>query len=136
MNTKILLLVMFLSLMSFTACEKGAGDGGTSTIRGKVWIREYNKTFTIQKTPDYLAQDLQVYIIYGDDDIYSDNFKTNYDGMFEFKYLREGKYKVFVYSKDSTFDYNNTSQMKVVSRDAEITSKNQTIVVPDMVVLK
>jgi hypothetical protein len=136
MNTKMSLLIVFLALMSFTACEKGSGEGGTSTIRGKVWIREYNKDFTIQKAPDYPAQELRVYIIYGDDAVYSNDFRTNYDGEFEFKYLREGKYTVFAYSKDSTLDYNYTSQMKAITREVEITGKNQTVEVPDMVVLK
>jgi hypothetical protein len=135
MNTRILFLFMFLSLISFTACDNGSGKGGTSTIRGKVWVREYNKDFTIQKTPDYPAQELRVYLIYGDDDVYSDDFRTDNNGEYEFKYLREGKYTVFVYSKDSTLDYNYTNQLKAISREVEITDKNQTVEVPDMLIL-
>jgi hypothetical protein len=122
--------------VSFLACEKEAGKGGTSTIRGKVIIREYNKDFTIQKVPDYPAAKKDVFLIYGDDAVYGDKFETSYDGTYEFNYLREGNYTVFAYSKDSTKNYDLTSELIPVIREVEITGKNQTVEVPDMIILK
>ena len=92
----------FFLFIAFTACEKPAGEGGTSTITGKIYAREYNSNYTLL-TAEYYAAKEDVYIIYGDDSIYSDDFKTNYDGSYEFKYLRKGKYTLFAYSDDSTF---------------------------------
>ncbi len=128
-------LVLLLGI-GFIACEKDPGKGGTSTIRGKVIIREYNRDFTIQKTPDYPGAKEDVFIIYGDDAVYGDKFETNYDGIYEFNYLREGSYTVYAYSKDSTKNYDLTSEEIPVIRQVEITAKNQTVEVPDIIVLK
>jgi hypothetical protein len=128
-------LILFLGI-GFTACEKDPGKGGTSTIRGKVIIREYNRDFTIQKVPDYPGAKEDVFIIYGDDAVYGDKFETDYNGVYEFNYLREGSYTVFAYSKDSTKNYDLTSEEIPVIRQVEITAKNQTVEVPDIIVLK
>ncbi|MCB9360894.1 MAG: hypothetical protein H6587_05715 [Flavobacteriales bacterium] len=42
-----------------------------------------------------------VFIIYGDnDDIQDDDVKSNFDGTFKFKNLRQGSYRIFAYSED------------------------------------
>jgi len=93
------IIFLLLIAVSFMSCEKEAGEGGTSEIRGKIYVNKYNADMsdTIKK---YYAQEEDVYIIYGDDDIYSDRTRTNYDGSFIFKYLQKGKYKIFAYSKN------------------------------------
>jgi hypothetical protein len=67
-----------------------------------------------------------VYIIYGDDASYGDRIRSGQDGVFEFKYLRPGKYTVYVYSdkKQTTSDQSPTEAIKQV---IEITGKKQTI---------
>ncbi len=97
--TSILLIVFTLSF----SCTKEEGTGGVSDIVGTVWVENYNADFTILNE-EYWAEEEDVYLIYGSDSIYSDRFKTNYDGSYRFQYLREGDYKVYVYSKDSTFE--------------------------------
>ena len=100
---KVLLSIVFITFISFIlmiACEKEEGIGGTSTITGKVKVREYNGNFTFM-IGEYYAGDQDVYIIYGNDSVYSDKFTTSYDGTYRFEYLREGTYKVFAYSLDS-----------------------------------
>jgi len=47
-----------------------------------------------------MAQDEEVYLIYGDHDYYEERIRTNYDGSFEFDNLIAGEYTVFVYSDD------------------------------------
>lgn len=93
--------LVILSIFLFTLCSKDEGDGGTSSIKGKVFGKYYNKTFTTFMGSAYVPEK-DVYIIYGDNASYGDRIRTNYDGTFEFKYLRKGDYKVYVYSKDST----------------------------------
>lgn len=84
------------------SCEKEAGEGGDAILYGKVFAKKYNSTFT-QYISSYYAADEYVYIIYGNDMSYGDRVKTGYDGVFEFKYLYPGNYKIYVYSRDSTF---------------------------------
>lgn len=84
-----------------SSCKKEAGEGGNSSIRGKVMVVDYNATFTSIKS-EYVGADEDVYIIYGSDVSYGERTKTNPEGEFEFKYLREGNYTVYVYSKDKT----------------------------------
>lgn len=132
MKIRNLILVILLALF---ACEKGPGEGGMATIGGKVIIEDYNFDFTILRDT-YPAQEYEVYLIYGDDDFYGDRVRTSYDGYFEFSYLREGDYTIFVYSKDKTLDYNTTSQMIPVIREVSITSKKQKLIVEDMHVAK
>jgi hypothetical protein len=132
MNTKTILGVLVLSTLFLVACEKGPGEGGTSAIRGKVIMHEFNKDFG-EVTDVYPAQKEDVYIIYGNDDIYGDNMETNYNGVYEFNYLQEGKYIIFVYSKDSTLSNNKSKDIAVIV-EVEITGKNQTIEVPDIII--
>lgn len=93
----LILGLLFIAI----SCEKPEGEGGYATVKGKVWVRDYNSTFTLFMG-EYAATDEDVYIIYGDESGYSDKTSTDYLGRFNFKYLRPGFYTVFVYSKDST----------------------------------
>ena len=102
MKKSILKLVAItVVIFLFNSCKKEAGEGGNSSIRGKVWVVNYNATFTSINN-EYVGADEYVYIIYGSDVSYGDRTKTNPEGAFEFKYLREGSYTVYVYSKDKT----------------------------------
>ncbi|MCD6366710.1 MAG: membrane lipoprotein lipid attachment site-containing protein, partial [Bacteroidales bacterium] len=85
----------------FSGCSKTEGEGGLATIYGKVNVLDYNSDFTILKD-DYYAADEDVFIVYGDDSIYSDDFETDYTGTFRFQNLRKGTYTVYALSKDST----------------------------------
>lgn len=126
----ILSIAIFLS-----SCEKQAGKGGTSTITGRVLVLEYNSDFTILRDTIPM-QNEDVFIIYGDDEIYGDRFRTDYEGRYEFKYLQEGSYRVFTYSKDPELNYDLTDELVPVFKDVEITGKNQTIEVEDIYVLQ
>jgi hypothetical protein len=133
MRTKVFILLALVSIVLFTACEQGSGEGGTSTIRGKVIIREYNADFTILRDT-YPAAKEDVYIIYGDEFVYGDRFETSFDGAYEFKYLREGSYTIFAYSDDST---NLITDEKIaITREVDITGKDQVVEVPDIIILK
>jgi hypothetical protein len=117
----------------FTACSKEEGEGGTSTITGKVKIREYNY-FGDPTGKEYYAPEEDVYIIYGDDDIYSDRFRTNYDGSYRFQYLRQGKYTVFAYADDLSGE--SQSGKIPVMKIVKITENDQNKTVEDIVLNK
>ncbi len=121
---KIVAITAIAILLIVSSCKKGPGEGGNSTIVGKVWVKDYNSDFTIFNG-EYAGADEDVYIIYGDDVSYGDKVKSGPDGVFEFKYLRPGKYKVYVYSKDKT--QTTVSNMVAVEATPEITKKKQTV---------
>ena len=128
---KGLILSTFVVLLLVASCAKDAGEGGTSSIKGKVYAKYYNKTFTSLIGETY-APDKDVYIIFGDDVTYGDKQKTCYDGSFEFKYLRKGKYKVYAYSLDTTLT-NPSTQFAVIA-EVEITKNGETVVTNDIVI--
>jgi len=121
---KLLAITVIAMLLIVSSCKKGPGEGGNSTITGKIWVKDYNSDFTIFNG-EYAGADEDVYIIYGDDVSYGDKVKSGPDGVFEFKYLRPGKYKVYVYSKDRT--QVSVPNMVAVSATPEITKKKQTV---------
>jgi hypothetical protein len=117
---RICLLISALSIL-ILSCEKEAGTGGTSTITGKVIEKNCNSSFTTVYS-EYAKADQDVYIIYGDDGIYSDRTRTNYDGTFKFDYLRKGKYTIYVYSKD--WEQSSGSGIVAVKKEIEITDND------------
>jgi hypothetical protein len=112
------IFLMCAILLMMISCEKGPGEGGTSTIRGKIMTYDLlhndvvNRLDTVDndgdgdKTDGYYTADYDVFIIYGSlESLHDDIYKTSYDGSFHFQYLREGIYTIFIYSeceKDTT----------------------------------
>jgi hypothetical protein len=124
MNVRTIVLSLVATLT--IACEKGEGVGGTNTIKGVVITEEWNGDFTI-KRDEYLAQKEDVYIVYGEDDYFGNSIETNYNGVYEFEYLREGTYYVYVYSKEPTYNYNITNKKVIVMDTVKISGKNKTV---------
>jgi hypothetical protein len=135
MNSQIRFSLVFLVILGMVAfsCKKEEGIGGTSSIKGKVISREYNSNFT-ELQEQYYATDEDVFIIYGDEPTYGDKVTTNYDGTYEFSYLREGDYKIYAYSKDSA-NY-PTKHLIPVIVDVRISGKKETVEAKDIVILK
>ncbi len=98
---KIISILSIILLISSVSCKEYPGEGGNSSIRGTVWAKRYNSSFTniISEGP---GADENVYIIYGNETGYGDKTDASPDGTFEFKYLRPGTYKIYVYSETST----------------------------------
>lgn len=127
----IYFFAVFLSAILASSCKKGPGEGGNSSIYGKVWVRDFNSNFTILYG-EYNGADEDVYIVYGDEKGSSDRVRSNYDGTYEFKYLRPGNYKVYVYSKDSTMS--SPSGSVTVIKEVEITARKQEVEVPKITI--
>jgi hypothetical protein len=135
MNSHIrysLISLVILGMVAFS-CKKDEGLGGTSSIKGKVIVKQYNSNFT-ELTEQYYAPDEDVFIIYGDDEVYGDKVTTNYDGTYEFEYLRKGDYKIYAYSKDS--ENYPTKHLIPVIVSASISGKKETVEAEDIVILK
>ena len=116
-------IILFSSLaLSFVACKKVEGEGGSSTIKGIVIEQKYNSLGNV--IAEYPSPDKNVYIIYGDKStFYDNNISTSYDGNFEFRYLQKGKYSIFVYEDCATC----LSGKKEKITSVEITKNNQVL---------
>jgi hypothetical protein len=127
---------VFASILTVVSCKKEAGEGGNSSIRGKI-KREVrvvldNPSTAIKTFP---AADEDVYIIYGNHVSPDDRVQTNYMGEYEFLYLRPGKYKVYAFSKDTNavavpWDEDHMT----VIREVEITDGKQQVSAADMTI--
>jgi hypothetical protein len=121
-------LTVVLLAITFFGCKKGPGEGGTSSIKGKIYVMNYNGSG--QLTGQYYGQEERVYIIYGDADFYGNDTRTSYDGTYEFDFLRKGSYTVFAYSDCDTC----ASGSEPVKITTEITENHSTVTLPDLVV--
>ncbi len=127
-----LVLVLLFSSVLFS-CSKEAGDGGNSTIYGKIIAYNYNAEFTYLRGI-YPAADEDVYIIYGSDRSYSERIRSNYEGVYEFRYLRPGDYTLYTYSKDSTLTL--VSGIYAVIQKVTIKENRQTVEAEDMKIFR
>jgi hypothetical protein len=134
MKKQHLLAIFLLTALIIIApsCSKEPGQGGTSSISGKIFVRDYNASFTTL-LGEYYAPEQRVYIVYGDNDVYSNEMRTHYDGTYRFDNLRKGTYHIYAYSKDSTQTV--LSGIIPVTKTVEITANNQQIVVDDIIIL-
>ncbi len=121
----ILVGILIISL----GCEKEEGEGGTSSISGKIFVNDYDNQGNL--TGSYYGADEDVYLIYGGSStLYDDKYETSYDGTYRFEYLTKGHYKIFAYSDcDSCL-----SGTEVVIIEHEITENNKDYVLEDLVV--
>jgi len=124
------LICAFMLFPVLFACEKDEGEGGTSSIAGKVFALNYNSDYTI-KLGEYYAPDVDVFIIYGNDSIHSDKTETSYNGWYRFDYLNKGTYTVYVLSDDPSRQ--SASGKIVVKQTVKITDNHSTIIVDDLV---
>ena len=132
MKNRFLKVLFMLAIASsvLVSCKKEPGEGGKSTIYGKVFVKDYNATFTVLEE-EYYGPDIWVYIVYGDDRDYGDRIKTSYNGTYEFRYLYPGTYHVYAYSRDSTLQTN--ADIPVI-REIIVPKKKQDVQVPDIVI--
>lgn len=130
MKTILFALALCVMLLS---CKKVPGEGGFASIEGKVYLKNYDPTFTIMQS-QYYSPGETVYIIYGTDTEIGNTVKTSYDGSFKFNYLQKGKYKVYVLGKDSVAP--NKGNPKETLLEVNITEKKQKLNLGDIVILK
>lgn len=137
---KVMLFVLFIafSVLFTTSCKKDSGQGGRASIKGKVWVRKHDPAYSVV-VDSYASADDDVYIIYGNETTYGDRQKTTYTGDFEFKYLRKGSYKIYVYSDDSAKlvgpPSNPFAPKIAVVKEVTITERKQTVDAGTIIVL-
>lgn len=130
-NQKINIFILITAC--FISCKKEAGPGGKANIRGKVYVKNYDPSYTILLS-EYYEQGENVYITFGNETTVGDNVKTSYDGSFVFPYMRVGKYKIWSISKDSSSA--DPSATKAIILEIEIKKRKGDITLSDIVILK
>ena len=129
---KTILFALALCAMVIS-CKKAPGEGGFASIEGKVYVKDYDPTFTIIQSQYYLPGET-VYIIYGTNTEIGNTVKTSYDGSFKFNYLQKGNYKVYVLGKDSVAP--NKGNPKETLIEVNITERRQNLNLGDFIILK
>lgn len=118
-------------VFSISACTKTEGYGGKSTLYGRVLERNYDNSGQFQN--EYYLPEARVYIVFGDDDFYSDEIRTDYEGKFKFSYLYAGDYTVYTYSECSPIDPCD-SDVRQVELKIKILKNGDTVVTDDLIV--
>jgi hypothetical protein len=111
-------------------------NDGTAKIKGRIMVVNYKNTPTFPKTDTKdttLAQEQEVYIIYNNEDFYSDRIRTQEDGTYVFPNLLIGSYTVYVYSENI---YTNSTNKLVKKLEVEITEKGQVLTLNDIIIDK
>lgn len=119
---------LFLVLLFVQSCSTTEGEGGRATLKGKVLVQLFDKN-TLTYIDSYYARDERVYIVYGDNEIYDNDTRTNYDGQFQFTYLYPGKYTIFTYSECVCNEI-----IEPIFAEIEITDTKGTTEVPEIVI--
>lgn len=83
-----------------------------------------NATGGATLSPEAPIADERVYIIYGEEDFYSESVRTDENGRFQFNGLTRGDYRVFALSVDTL---SATGQMTRSELSASITEKKQVV---------
>ena len=127
-------ILLSLAVLFLFGCKKTAGEGGKATITGKIWVEDWDKNFLVRQY-EFAGMDEDVYITFGDHLSYDDKIQTNYNGEFEFKYLRKGKYKIHVFS-DKKQTTASQSNKEAIVMDVEITSTKQKVDLGTIIIVK
>jgi len=132
-------LIICTVAFGFMACEKDAGEGGTSVIEGQVYkIHTFQNSSTGAMDTLYYQLDSgkDVFIIYSanETEVYDDKFETDYNGRYHFEYLRKGDYTLYAYA--DSIDVNNVNYDYPIFKHIKINSNNSDNSVEDFVIEK
>ena len=105
-------------------CKKDPGAGGKASIKGRIYVKDYNTAVTTLLSEYYGAGE-NVYICYGESQAASNDVNSGSDGSFEFKYLRTGHYTVFVMTRDTSIKYSGADTEIPLKFSVDISSKKE-----------
>lgn len=130
---KKLLVFGLFSMSLLMACKKTEGEGGSGSIKGVIYVKNYNSQQT-SLLNEYVGAMEDIYIVYGtEDNTVDDKTEASFDGSFEFKYLRPGTYTVFAYSDKYNISTGTTDD-EVIKFTVDVKKKKTTLL--DTIVVK
>lgn len=106
---KFLILIL---VFTFLSCSKEEGYGGLSTIKGKVFGKDFN-TSNVLVSQDFIGG-MKVYISKHNNPNYFDRLDTSYDGSFKFEFLQPGKYDIWVFGDCDSCSWDQIYQLITV----------------------
>jgi len=124
MKRIVLLLLAFLPL--FMSCKHEEGKGGLATIKGKVYAKDYNSNGGL--VDEGYIGGVKVYISKHGDPNYFDDYNTSYDGSFQFNFLYEGTYDIWVFGDCDNCRWDQVYQLKTI----EVNEKREVVVMEDI----
>ena len=130
---KAIYTVMLVTVI--TACEKPPGPGGKATIKGKVYLVDFDNTQYYTYGKGYAAGE-KVYICYGESNIVGNDVRTGINGEFEFRHLNKGKYRIFVNTVDTSFKNKGNDRMLPVIKNVKIKGTSEVITLEDFIISK
>lgn len=121
-----------------TGCKKEEGEGGRSSISGRVIEQEMHScVFPDSIKHEQPRYDERIYIVYGDQsEVYDDDMRTDYLGRFHFQFLRKGTYTIFTYGECNPIleeDCLICGGDKTIIQTIEL-GKNEDLVIDDIIV--
>lgn len=125
-----------LFLLVSGSCTKPAGPGGKATIKGKIFVRDFNSAAYGPPISEFYGPGENVYICYGKDIAVGNKVNSSTDGSFEFLYLTKGHYKIFALSRDTSIHIAGSNKVLPVEVEVDITSDKQVITLNDIVINK
>jgi hypothetical protein len=131
----VLFSLAIIMIVHIYSCKKIAGPGGHATVKGKVYAYDYDNTVRYLISQGYASGE-KVYISYGSHISVDNKVETGVDGVYEFKYLCTGHYKVFANSLDTNYKIKGNSTKNPIVKEFDITSANQTINLDDIAINK
>ena len=126
-------MVIVLAMGTLVSCKKKEGYGGKSTIYGKVLEENYDNSGQLEAS--YYIPEKRVYIVFGDEDFYADEIRTDYEGKFKFSYLYPGDYRLYTYSECSPIDPCD-SDVRKVEIQIKILNNGDVVVTDDLITEK
>jgi hypothetical protein len=130
------LVLLICSIVLITACKKPAGPGGKASIKGKVYVKDFNTAAYGPPIAEYYGAGETVYICYGNSTAVANTVHTSTDGSYEFLYLRKGHYKIFTLSRDTSIHVAGANKTIPVEVGIDLTSNTQVFNVPDVTINK
>lgn len=128
-----ILMISALSFFLMAACTKKEGEGGSASLRGSVQVKVCGAD-TTKPYATFMAQEEDVYIVYGAEDTYGDSKKTHYDGVYQFDYLRKGDYTLYAYSDN--FNAQGSSEKVKVAKAVHIGKNGEKKELPMITIYK
>lgn len=132
---KLAILVTF-SLILISACKKPVGPGAKASIKGKIYVKDFNTAAYGPPISEYYSAGETVYICYGTNNSVGNTVRTTTDGSYEFLYLRKGHYKIFALSRDTSIHIAGGNKTIPVEIQVNLTSDKQQFNLPDIIINK
>ena len=125
MKKTLTFLLMAVTLLAISSCNRGEGTGGRGTVEGNVFLVLHpDDNYNLDKDTVVAAKE-DVFIVYGNETFYGDDVETDHTGHYVFKYLRPGTYTIYAYSTLHSGERVAVSQTVTVGN-------GETVTVPDI----